>query len=135
MAEFLKPPPHAVAAPSGPTWLGDDGIIISINESVIHTREEAVRNIEVTRMVGLGIPRPMLVDLTKVRSMSKEGREEYTKSETLKVVTAVGFITNSNVGRMVGNLFINLNKHVLPVKLFNDAYKAKEWLMQYRVNK
>lgn len=132
MDSFLTPPKDAAMAPSGPTWLDEDGIMITINTITTHTRQEAVDNMVVTKEVAAGKPRPLLVDLTKVKSMSKEAREEYTKSESQQIVTAVALLTTSNVGKMVGNLFIGFNKHVIPVKLFTDAHKAKEWLMEYR---
>ncbi len=133
MADFLTPPANATIAPTGPVWLSEDGIIITINTVKTHTQEQAVENMVLTKQVGAGTPRPLLVDVTHVQSMSKEAREEYVKSESLEIVTAVALITKSGIGRMVGNLFIGLNKHVVPVKLFNDAHKAKEWLMQYKV--
>lgn len=132
MTHLLTPPPDAIFAPTGPTWLHEDGIIITINDSAEHTLKDAVENMKITKAIGKGIPRPMLVDVTRVRSMDREARAQYVKPESLQIVTAVALVTNSTIGTMVGNLFINLNKHVVPIKLFSDPDKAKEWLLQFR---
>lgn len=132
MPDLLTPPPDAVKAPTGPTWLHEDGIIITVNDSAVHTLEDAIENMKISKRIGKGIPRPMLVDVTRVKSMGKDAREEYVKPESLEIVTAVALITNSTIGRMVGNLFINMTRHIVPIKLFNNAEKAKEWLLQFR---
>lgn len=132
MADFLTPPKDAVMAPSGPIWLNEDGIIITLNNFVNHTHADALENLRITKEVAGGVPRPLLVDITNVRNMSKEAREEYVMPHNKEIVTAVALITGSNVGRMIGNLFITLNKHVIPVKLFTDAHKAREWLLLHK---
>jgi hypothetical protein len=133
MADFMIPPPNALIAPTGPVWLDEDGIMITINTSAIHTREDAIVNMKITSEAGKGIPRPFLIDLTSVRSMSKAAREEYVKPGSENIINAVALLTTSNIGRMVGNLFIGFNKHIVPIKLFNDAAEAKAWLLQYKV--
>lgn len=133
MADFLTPPEYAVEAPSGPIWLTDDGILITINNFVTHTHENAVENLRITRELAAGNPRPLLVDISKVRSMSKQAREEYTRTENKEFCTAVALLTTSAVGSMIGNIFMALNKHVVPVKMFTDAHKAREWLLDHKI--
>lgn len=134
MTDFMTPPAHAMAAPSGPVWLSEDGIIITISMHPVQDLQVARENMKITKQLAAGVSRPMLVDITRVRSMKKEAREEYVTPESRQFVNSVALITNSGMGSMVGNLFIQLNKHVVPIKLFTDPNKAKEWLMQYKVN-
>lgn len=132
MADILSPPTDAIQAPSGPVWLNDDGIIIALNNFVTHSLENAIENLKTTKDLAGTQARPMLVDITNVRTMSKDAREEYVRPQNKEFITAVALLTNSNVGRMIGNLFMSLNKHIVPVKMFTDADKAREWLLLYK---
>ena len=88
---------------------------------------------EYNKRIAAGTPRPLLVDMSRVRSISKEAREEYVKETEEPFVTAVALVTNSSVSRMIGNFFIGLNHGIVPARLFTDPGKAREWLLQYIV--
>lgn len=133
MTDLMTPPPDAVISPSGPIWLNEDGIIITITTATYQTLDDAKVNMEYSRKMTAGVPRPMLVDMSKVRSINKEAREEYVKKIDEPFITAVALLTNSNISRMVGNFFIGLNNMQIPAKLFTDPEKAREWLLQYLV--
>ena len=132
MHDFMKPPPHALVAPSGPVWLSDDGIIITIGKAESQDTEVARENMAYTKKVTAGKPRPLLVDITRVKSMTKGAREEYVKQEEERIITAVALLSNSSIGSVIANIFMSLNKPFVPVKMFTDALKAKDWLRQYR---
>ena len=134
MYDFMTPPPDALMAPSGPVWLTEDGIVITIGKSESQDAEAARENMAYTKKAAGGKARPLLVDMTKVRSMSKGAREEYVKQQGELTITAVALLTTSNVSNMIANIFIGLNKPHVPVKLFTDPYKAKEWLMEHRLS-
>ncbi len=131
MQDIMIPPPDAVISPSGPIWLNEDGIIVTITTAPYQNLTDAKENMEYNRKIAAGIPRPLLVDMTGVRSISKEAREEYVKEQEEPFVTAVALLTKSSVSRMVGNFFIGLNHTHVPAKLFTDPDKAREWLLQY----
>jgi len=132
MHDFMIPPADALMAPSGPVWLNEDGIVITIGKLESQDTETARENMVYTKKVTGGKPRPLLVDMTKVRSMSKGAREEYVQQGGA-TITAVALLTRSGVSNMIANIFISLNKPQVPVKLFTDPDKAKEWLMEYRL--
>mgnify|MGYP000864554572 CR=1 FL=1 len=133
MPDMMTPPPDALISPSGPIWLNEDGIIITITTATYQTLEDAKVNMEYSKKMTAGTPRPMLVDMSKVRSINKEAREEYVKKIDEPFITAVALLTNSNISRMVGNFFIGLNNMQIPAKLFTDPEKARVWLLQYIV--
>lgn len=132
MAEFMTPAQNAIIAPSGPIWLSDDGIIITINnKQATHSLENAIENLRITKLLAGDKARPLLVDMTDVRSMDRVAREAYVNPENKQFICAVALLTRSNIGRVIANIFMNVQKTVVPVKLFNDPVKAKEWLMQF----
>ena len=133
MTDLMTPPRNAVISPSGPVWLNEDGIIITITTATYQGLEDAKENMEYNKKIAAGKSRPLLVDMSMVRSISKEAREEYVKEIDEPFVTAVALLTRSSVSRMVGNFFIGLNHTTVPAKLFTDPEKAREWLLQYLV--
>ncbi len=134
MTDLMTPPQNALSIQFGSIWLNEDGIIVVVTMLPTHNLENAKESMAFTKILAAGIPRPLLVDMSKIRSMSKDAREEYVKKIDEPFVTAVALVTNSNISRMVGNFFIGLNQAYVPVKLFTNAEKAREWLLQYLVN-
>lgn len=131
----LQPPPHAEVSCSGYTWLDDSGIIIAVGEThSIHTLEHALENHAINFKVAAGIPRPFLIDITKVKAMSREAREFYAGPEPAKFLTAVAIVTRSNIGKIVANFFIGLTKPRLPTRMFTDHAEAMQWLTPYIQN-
>lgn len=133
MENLLIPPENAVISPSGPIWLNADGIIVTITTVPYQTLENAKENMEYNRRMAGGKPRPLLVDMTRVRSLSKEAREEYVRESEEPFITAVALVTKSGVSNMIANFFIRVNPSSIPTKLFTDPEKAREWLLQYLV--
>ena len=117
---------------TGLTWLNENGIIIAVaNEHETHTLKDAEENNRVTIILAQDIRRPFLIDMTKVKSMSREARAFYAGPEPMKALTAVAILTNSNMGKLVANFFLGLTKPQLPTRLFTDADAAIQWLSQY----
>ena len=129
----LVPPPHAVVTLSGYTWLDEDGVIIAVGLShQLHTLEHAIENTKINAMLAGDLRRPFLIDMNKVKSMSKGAREYYAGPEPQKNITAVAILINSSVGKAVANFFLLLTKPSVPTRMFTDYKEAKEWLLNYK---
>jgi hypothetical protein len=74
---------------------------------------------------------PQLIDVTGIKSITKEARE-YLATEGTKLVKAGAFIVGSPLNKMLGNIFLFINTPEVPTKLFTDEGKAKEWLKKYQ---
>lgn len=118
--------------PSGPLWLDKSGIAVTINNGGSeHTLEHAKEAVALYERITKQIPVPLLVDFTKVKHMTREAREYYSSEENAKKMKALGIVTSSNIGRMVANFFIGINKVRNPVRIFNSYEEAMQWLKQY----
>lgn len=71
---------------------------------------------------------PLLVNLSKTKSVTKDAREYYSGSESAKVKSAAALIVNSPLHKIMGNFFWGINKPPYPVKLFTSEEKAINWL-------
>lgn len=126
-------PSHALETSSGFTWLGENGIIMAIaSNHQLHTLEHAIENTKMIAAIAGNVRRPFLIDMTKVKSMSKEAREYYAGPEPQKSITAVAIVTKSSVGKAVANFFLLLTKPAIPTRLFTQIDEAVEWLLPYR---
>ena len=129
----LTPPSHAVVTSSGFTWLDEDGIIVAIGSSQqLHTLEQAMENTKINAELAGEFRRPFLIDMNKVKSMSREARAYYAGPEPQKSITAVGLVTSSSVGKAVANFFLLLAKPAVPTRIFTDFTEAKLWLLQHK---
>lgn len=132
MAE-LTPPPHAEITSSGHIWIDEDGIIIAVGSNhQLHTLEHAIENTRVNAKLAAGIRRPFMIDMNKVKSMSREAREYYAGPEPEKIMTAMAILTTSAVGKVVANFFLMLTKPPIPTRMFTNFDEARTWLLQHK---
>lgn len=133
VATEIVVPPHALETSSGFTWLDENGIIMAVGSShQLHTLAHAIENTEMIAAIAGNVRRPFLIDLTKVKTMSKEAREYYAGPEPKKSITAVAIVTKSSVGKAVANFFLLLTKPSVPTRLFTEHNEAIEWLLRQK---
>jgi len=117
---------------TGPVWLDPEGIVISvINGCDQHTLEDAIAGVATVSKVSGYVCRPLLVDFTRAKGMSREAREYYASNKREMNITAMAIITSSAIGRMVANFFLGINKAPVPTRLFNDPGEARIWLKKH----
>lgn len=115
------------------TWL-EDGIFYS--EVKDHSEIQLVHAQENTKIIeelsGNLIDKcPILVDLHKIKSISKEARDHFAMRNRAPGVSAIAIVTRSPVGKIIGNFFLGLNKPSVPTRLFNKKEEALKWLRQF----
>ena len=117
------------------SWMDESGIAIFIAEGV-QGLEQAIENMAAYRHLTNGKISPILLDFSNIKTITREAREYYTSEENSSSVLAVAIVTDSIVGRVIGNFFIglNFNKVGAPVKMFGDLDDAKTWLQQFLKN-
>ncbi len=72
--------------------------------------------------------RPILVDITKVKSVTRASRSMYSSEETAGLLLGAALLVGNPVSRVVGNFYLGLNKSTMPIKLFTDIDEAWNWL-------
>lgn len=126
MNKTITSPVNAVESRSSYLWLEEDGILIFVNKPVqAHELKDAVENIELIKQSLQGKPRPILADMSEVKSMTREAREEYARAGGYNLATAIGMITRSPMGRIVANFFLTFNKPAVPTRLFSNYPRRK----------
>lgn len=134
MHDFMTPPADALMTPWGPIWLSAEGVVMNIGTNSSQTKEEVAEYLSYIKKAAGGKPRPLLIEISLVRNASKELREEYDRQKFDELVTATALVTGTSISNMIGNIIIGITKSKLPVKLFTNPTKAREWLLQYTNN-
>lgn len=73
-------------------------------------------------------PRLTLVQLGRVKSVSRDARNFFSGPENLAVASRVAMVGINPVARMIGNFFLGLNRPAVPVRLFGSTEEAMVWL-------
>jgi hypothetical protein len=73
-------------------------------------------------------PRPILVELTDIRSVNRESRNICSSKDTTGLFSSAELLTGNPVSRILGNFYLGLNKTRMPVKMFSDNDTAIQWL-------
>lgn len=130
MTELVIPREGVLTTRTEQVWLGDDGIIRAVaHPGLVMNLEDAQENVRAFAQVAGGVRRPALIDIrAHAASATREAREYYAGPENAKVVLAVTLLVSSNIGRMLGNFFLGLNRTSFPLKLFAEPEPALEWL-------
>ena len=115
----------------GTIWLEDGILHTSANPNVEHTLMDAKRDLMVFRNLALGVKRPLLSDISNVKSVSREAREFFAGEETGKIISAIGLIIKSPISRVIGNFYLSVNRPSFPVKLFTSEEEAIRWLKPF----
>ena len=112
--------------------IDDDGILISAyKESSNIEIEDAIMVRDATLELTGGKKCVALVDLTNVRTISKEARYYFSGTEFAQVFIAAASFVSTPVSKIIGNFFLGMNKPAMPVRLFNSRDEAIAWLKEY----
>ena len=113
-------------------WLDDEGIIHGREVSdAVFELSDATEAMELIRKLAGGRKRGLLMDITRLRSMSREARSFFTLPAHTEVLHAVALQIGSHLSRAIGNIFLGFNKPATPVRLFTDETSALAWLRTF----
>ncbi|HET9954959.1 MAG TPA: hypothetical protein VFQ61_10670 [Polyangiaceae bacterium] len=114
-------------------WLGEDDGLVHLQPLARReqTLDDAVENVQAVKSVCAGVVRPLLIHFEAATAQTPECRAHYLSDEATSAVSAVAIVTNSLLGRIVGNLMIGMHTRGAPVRLFDCTEKASAWLASY----
>jgi hypothetical protein len=114
--------------------LGEDGIFrVRIAPDSHMAIEDAQEIIAYMAATYGAVGRPSLVDISRMRSITRQARAYFSGPETARIETAVALIVKSPVSRAIGNFFLGINKTAMPSKLFSTEDPAIAWLKGFIV--
>jgi hypothetical protein len=113
-------------------WISNGILFVEYKPRLVINLEVA-KQIAVDRLkVSNGITRPAILNARNFVSMDRATMKYYKTKELVQYVSAAAFITGNALTSLAGNIFLTLEKPLVPTKLFNDEKKALEWLEKYK---
>lgn len=73
---------------------------------------------------------PIYCDIRGLKSADKEARN-YLAKEGSSYARAVAVVVDSPMSKIIGNIYLGLNKPITPSRLFTDEKDAVEYLKQF----
>jgi hypothetical protein len=111
-------------------WLRPDGIVQVVwVPGTTALLKDATATLEAMAQLTGGRRSPLLVDMRDTGPQDRPTRAEWTRRSDLS--SAVALIVGTPLSRMVGNLFIRMNKPQFPVRLFDNEASAVAWLLEF----
>jgi len=75
--------------------------------------------------------RPIIVDISNIKTVSKESRDIYSSEEMGDTISAAALIVSNPVSRIMGNFYMGISKTKMPVRMFTRVDEAKKWLKDF----
>lgn len=111
-------------------WLRPDGIVQLVwVPRTTALLEDATAALEAMAQLTGGRLRPLLIDMRDTGPQDRSARAEWTRRTDLS--SAVAMVVGTPVSRMMGNLFIRVNKPPFPARLFDNEACAVAWLQKF----
>jgi hypothetical protein len=112
-------------------WMDEEGFICCQYAKDLHLSLEAAISIVESRIFfAKGNSYPLLIDMRGIKSTTKKARE-YMATIGATLVKAGALITGSAVNKTIGNIFLSIDKPLVPTKLFTNEESARQWLREY----
>lgn len=118
----------------------DDRFSIRLVDGIVYvewfyeyiTYEFVDAGIKLRKEITEGKSYPMLSDIRKIKSGSREARQRLSDHDAGEGITAVAVLVNSKTHRILYNFFTSIYKDPAPTRLFTDEEEAFKWLSQYK---
>lgn len=117
----------------GEVWMDTDGILHQAYPPGTEINmEDSLQELEIYKTHYCKEKmRPIIVDISNVKKVSKESRDIYSSEEMGNILTAAALIVNNPVSRILGNFYMGISKTKMPIRIFSRSDEAKKWLVDF----
>ena len=123
---------NAVNTRTGTLWIAGNGIIRqNVVPGTDFTLQDAQETITVMSKLSEGKAYPILVDLTGLKSITREARHYFGEEITSHEARAVALLFSSVITQVIGNFFLRFNNPKVPIKLFSSETQALTWVREF----
>jgi hypothetical protein len=111
----------------------EDGVmVITYADNLVISLDIAKEMVEDRRQFSGSIPLPLLVDIRGLASVDTPSRKYFATPGAVENVPVAALLAKSLLSKLVGNIYITVDKPSLSIKLFTDHNKALTWLKKFR---
>lgn len=103
---------------------------VNIQPKVKQYLEDAKENLGTAKALLMGKKLPLLVDIREAEILDPEARHYYASAKLQEFVAFALLLNISPLGAMMGNVYLLVSHHDIPMKLFVDEAAAIQWLLE-----
>lgn len=112
----------------GRFWLDDDGVLNCVATAQDQTAQQAREALRIFSQVAGGARRPAVIDMSRVKGLSREARAIYAGKEAADIWTAVALVVSySTLARALVNFVVTVSRPEFPTKMFDTVEDARSW--------
>jgi hypothetical protein len=78
-----------------------------------------------------GVRRPIVMDISGAKSVTREARAYFAGDEMAAAVSALALVVGSALSRAIGSFFLTFHRPKFAVKLFTTVEDATAWARNY----
>lgn len=108
-------------------WLEDDVIHLVYKRDCIISLDAAKEIVRMRLEYQKGLSYKGIAFISLIKTVTPEARQ-YLAKEGSNGVTKVALIVSSSFTTILGNLFVSINKPLVPTKLFSTKEEGMKWL-------
>lgn len=113
-------------------WI-ENGILFFIFKPGLILSERISKQMVQERLkISNGVIRPMFIDIRHLVSTDIKARKYMASEEAILFISAGAIHVNGLISKLAGNIFITVDKPLVPTKLFTDKDKAIRWLEKFK---
>ncbi len=113
-------------------WLSNGIMILEYKPKLVINLHVAKQILSDRLKLANGVTRPLLLDARNFISMDRASMKFYKTKETIQYINASAFISGSALGSLAGNIFLTMERPLVPTKLFTNGKNALEWLEKFK---
>lgn len=114
-------------------------LVLWLDQQILHARfksaevnfEIAQKSLEERKKITEKKTLPLLVDISHVKSVSKEARELLAHKDHTVGLSASALLTSSYLSKIIGNLFLKFNKPSIPTRIVNTKEEGVKFLSTF----
>jgi hypothetical protein len=113
-------------------WFDEHGILISESKPIEKSIEHYDELFELYNTLSDNGTKKLCTmgNISKSQELTKHVRD-YISGQLPKYIKAMALVSNSAVGKMVGNFFIILSRPPYPTRIFSNKEDAINWLKEH----
>jgi hypothetical protein len=112
-------------------WLSNGIIFVEYKSRLVMNMEAAKQIVHDRLKISDGVSRPLFLDARNLVSIDRATMKYYKTKEVVQYITSAAFLTGSALTTLASNIFLELEKPLVPTRLFTDEKKALRWLGKY----
>ncbi len=108
-----------------------DGVVVAtIRDGVTQQLEDAQENYAAVAKEAGSHLCPLLIDMRAAAPLTAAARHFYAAKKMDDSFTALALLVHASpLGKMIGNVYFQIARHKVPVRMFADEGLAWEWLI------